>query len=173
MDFNAVFIVRFLNEWHLWRYELQTPHLISVPTLPCESQNTENVTLQWDITKENCIRCIIASSKWTSVIMCLKFTYTGCYTAKRALKKDSSYRRPAKTLYANLFWIWPEHHQRWRNHLKSCVYAGGGHFEHMLWHECSFYETANVICVFNGYFVVNIKAKVVFTCIFSFSTFTR
>ena len=27
--------------------------------------------LQRDITKENCIRCIIASSKWTRVIMCL------------------------------------------------------------------------------------------------------
>jgi len=30
---------------------------------------------------ENCMRCIIASSKWTSVIMCLKFTYFGCYAA--------------------------------------------------------------------------------------------
>ena len=54
------------------------PHLIiSVATLPCECQNTENVTLQLDITKENCIRCIIASSKWTRVIICLKFTYVG------------------------------------------------------------------------------------------------
>jgi len=59
------------------QYELHPPHLISVATLPRESQNTENVTLQRDITKENCIRCIIASSKWTRVIMCLKFTYTG------------------------------------------------------------------------------------------------
>ena len=59
------------------QYELHPPHLISVATLPCESQNTENVTLQWDITKENCIRCIIASSKWTRLMMCLNFTYTG------------------------------------------------------------------------------------------------
>jgi len=36
-----------------------------------------NIILQWDITKENCVRCIIASSKWTGVIMCLKFTYMG------------------------------------------------------------------------------------------------
>jgi len=78
-------------------YELHPPHLISVATLPCESQNTENVTLQWDITKENCIRCIIASSKWTRVMMCLNFTYTGdrCYTAKSAWNKDSSHRWPA------------------------------------------------------------------------------
>jgi len=56
------------------QYEL---HIISVATLLCENQHTKNVTLQWDITKENCIRFIIASSKWTRVIMCLKFTYTG------------------------------------------------------------------------------------------------
>ena len=43
----------------------------------------KNVILQWDITKENCIRCIIASSKWTRVIMCLTLTYLECYTAKR------------------------------------------------------------------------------------------
>jgi len=27
-------------------------HLINVATLPCESQSSENVILQWDITKE-------------------------------------------------------------------------------------------------------------------------
>ena len=59
------------------QHKVHPPHLISVATLPCESQNTENVTSQQDITKENCIRCIIASSRWTRVIMCLKFTYMG------------------------------------------------------------------------------------------------
>jgi len=49
--------------WH----ELYPPHLINVATLPCESQNIENVILQQEITKENCIKCIIASSKWTLV----------------------------------------------------------------------------------------------------------
>jgi len=43
----------------MWQYELHPPHLINVATLPCESQNTENVILQRDITKENCIRCIV------------------------------------------------------------------------------------------------------------------
>jgi len=69
-------------------YELHPPRLITVATLACESQNPENVTLQRDITKENCI----ASSKWTRVIMCLKFTYMGV-----------THRRPAKTLDAIFF----------------------------------------------------------------------
>jgi len=37
-------------------------------------------------------------------------------------------------------------------HLRSCVHTDGGHFDHMLWHECSFiwftrtfYETVNGI----------------------------
>jgi len=33
-------------------YEFHPPHLINVATLPCESQNTENVILQWDSTKK-------------------------------------------------------------------------------------------------------------------------
>ena len=33
--------------------------------------------------EDNSIRCIIVSTKWTRVIMCLKFTYSGCYTAIR------------------------------------------------------------------------------------------
>jgi len=27
---------------------------------------------------------------------------------------------------------------QWHDHLRSYVHAGGGLFEHMLWHECSF-----------------------------------
>jgi len=87
----------------MWQYELYPPHLINVATPPCESQNTENVILQPDITKENCIKCIIDSSKWIRVIMCLTFTYLGCYTAKHVWNKDSWHRQPAKTLDANLF----------------------------------------------------------------------
>jgi len=143
----------------MWQYELHPAHLINDATLPCESQNTANVMIQRDITKENCIRCIIASSKWTRVIMCHTFTYLGCYTAKRAWNKDSWRRWPAKTLDANLFWLWAERHQWWRDHLRSCVCAGGGHFQRMLWPECSFiwftrtfYETVNVIWFMQGLF---------------------
>jgi len=49
----------------MWQYELYPRHLINVATLPYENQDTENVILQWNIIKDNCIRCIIASSKWT------------------------------------------------------------------------------------------------------------
>jgi len=59
-------------------YELHPPHLINVATLPCE-----NVILQRRIAKENCIKCNIASSKCTRVIMCLKFTYLWRYIACR------------------------------------------------------------------------------------------
>jgi len=147
-------LIDFRNERHMWQYELHSPHLIYVATLPClcESENTENVLLQWDITKENYIRCIIASPKWARVIMCLTFTYSGCYTAKRVWNKDSWHWRPAKMLDANLFWLWLEHHPCWRDHLRSCVHADCGPFERMLWPECSFiwftrtfYETVNVI----------------------------
>jgi len=69
MDFNAVFSVRINDERYMRWYELHSPHLINVSTLPCESQNSKNVILQWDInhiTKENCIKRIVyASSKWT------------------------------------------------------------------------------------------------------------
>ena len=39
-------------------FTLQPPSLTNVATLPCESQNTENVILQREIAKENCIECI-------------------------------------------------------------------------------------------------------------------
>ena len=55
--------------WVMWQYELHPRHLLNVATLPCESENTESVILQQEITKENCIRCIAASSKWTRVIV--------------------------------------------------------------------------------------------------------
>jgi len=93
-----------------WMNELHPPHLINVATLLCESQNTENVILQRDITKENCIKCITASSRRTRVIMCLKFTYMGCYTAMHVWN-DSRHWRPVKTLNANLVWLWLGHHR--------------------------------------------------------------
>ena len=50
----------FNDERHIWWYELYPPHIINVATLPCESRKMKNVILiQWDITKENCISCIV------------------------------------------------------------------------------------------------------------------
>ena len=62
--------------------------LINVATPPCESPNTENVIVQPDITEENCTRCVIASPKWTRVIMCLKRTYFGRCTAMRVRNRE-------------------------------------------------------------------------------------
>ena len=138
-----------------------TPYLINVATLPCESQNTENVILQRDITKANCIRCIIASVKWISVIMCLKFTDMGCYTAKPAWSKRFVISMTCENAWCKLILTFT----RTEHHLRSCVHAGGGHFEHMLWHECSLYDSPEHFMklpmyfdAWNGYFVVNIKS---------------
>ena len=38
--------MRFSGERYMWPYELHPRHLISVATLPCEIQNSENVILQ-------------------------------------------------------------------------------------------------------------------------------
>ena len=37
---------------------------------------------------------------------------------------------------------------QWRDRLRSCVHAGGGHFEHMLLNYCSF-----VLCGSSEHFV--------------------
>jgi len=31
---------------------------------------------------------------------------------------------------------------QWRDRLRSCVSAGGGHLEHMLWNYCSFFGSS-------------------------------
>jgi len=88
----------------MWWYKLHPPHLISVATLPCESRNSENVILQWVITKENCIKCIVyTSSKWTCRLQNL-----GCCVAMHVRNKDLWHLGPAKTLDANLGWLWTE-----------------------------------------------------------------
>jgi len=46
----------------MWCYELHSPHLINVATLPCESRNSKNVILHWNITKENCVKRIVYTS---------------------------------------------------------------------------------------------------------------
>ena len=119
------------------------PHLTNVATLPCENQNNENVTLHRDITKESCIRFQMYHSfiKVDQGHHVPKIYLNGCYTAKRTWNKDWWHWRPAKMLDANLFWLWPEHHRCWRDHLRSCMHAGSGHFQHMLWHEYSLYDS--------------------------------
>jgi len=54
---------------------------------------------------------IIASTEWTRVIVCFKFTYFGCCTAMHVWNKDLWHRWPVKMLNANLVWLWPGHHR--------------------------------------------------------------
>jgi len=54
------------------------------PILPCESRIVENVVLQGDITK----KITIASSEWTRVNLCLKFTDIGWYVVMHESNKD-------------------------------------------------------------------------------------
>jgi len=97
------------DERYMWRYELQPPHLINVATQPCESRNSKNVILQWDITKENCIKRIVyASSKWTCTLQNL-----GCYATMHVGNKDLWHLWPAKMLEANLGWLWTERYRGW------------------------------------------------------------
>jgi len=129
----------FKNERRMVWTWLTSPKPNYVAALPCESKNTENVILHRHITKENCIICIIASSEWTRVAMCLKFTYLRCYTTMH-IWNDSWHRRPAKRLMQTWFDfdqdIIDAAIDQWHDYLRSCVRAGG-HFEHMLWHDCS------------------------------------
>jgi len=138
----------------MWRYELHPPHLINVATLPCEIRNSENIILQWDITKENCIKCIVyASSKWTCRLWNL-----GCYAAMHVRNKDLWDLWPAEMLDANLGWLWTESYQgcdwpvaRLSEILCACwwrtlwTHAVKLLFICITWFERTFYETVNVI----------------------------
>jgi len=141
------------------------PHLSNIGTPPCESRNTKNVKLQWYITKDSCTRFIIALLKCT-MVMCLIFSYLGYCAAVCVQNKDSWHRWPAKTFDANSVWLRTWHYRccsMWHDHLWSCVHAGGGHFECMLWSSfiwfITYYKTVNgqSIDAFNGYSVVNIR----------------
>jgi len=122
----------------MWQYKLHPPHLINIATLPCESQNTENVILRQDITKELLHQMYHSFIKVDQSHHVLYIYLFGVLYSKACVKQRfMTSTRPAKMLDPNLFWLWPEHHPCWRDHLRSCVHAGGGQFECMLWPECS------------------------------------
>jgi len=160
----------------MWRYELHPPHLIAVAALPCETQNTENVILRRDITKENCIRCIISSSKWTRVIMCLTFTYVGVMQQSVYVTKiheiDDLWKRLMQICFdfdGNIIdagvTIWDHVCMLMMDTLNSCadmnvhLYDSPEH----LWNcQCNLMHVTVIL-------YLTLEAEIVFTCIFSFS----
>jgi len=89
----------------------------------------------------------------------------------RVWNKDLWHLWPAKMLDANLGWLWTNVIKaaidQWRDSMRSCMHAGGRHFEHMLQKYCVF-----VLCgssehfmkmsmkfgAFDGYSVVSVKS---------------
>ena len=73
--------------------------------------------------------------------MCLKFTYLG--VVARYLYETMV--RDIDELQKYLMQTWFDFERdiidaaidQWRDRLRSCVRAGGGHFEHLLLNECS------------------------------------
>jgi len=166
----------------MWWYKLHPPHVINVVTLPCENRNSENVILQWVITKENCITCIVyASSKWTCRLQNL-----GCYAAMHVRNKDFWYLDLQKS--------WPKLGLTLNRTLSRLRLTSGA----TVWdHVCMLVaDTLNTCCeiVVHLYYVVHqnilgncrcnlvhlmtilwlmLKAEFMFTCSFFVSTLTR
>jgi len=71
-------------------------------------------------------------------VMCLIFSYLGRYAAMRVRNKDSWHRSSMTCENALEAWFHFEQDainaviDQWHNSLRSCVRAGGGHFEYML-----------------------------------------
>ena len=135
----------------MWWYKLHPPHLISIATLPCESWNSEDVILQWVITKENCIKCVVyTSSKWTCRLYNL-----GCYAAMRVRNKDLWHLWPPKTLDANLGWLWTE------NLLRLQLTTGATVWDHV----CVLVaDTLNTCCEIVVYLYCVVHQNILWNC---------
>ena len=141
-----------------------TFQLISVATLSCESQNTESAILQWDITKENCIRCKLHQSRrllWCVLNLLIWGVIQQCVYETKIHDIDNAWRKLVLTLAMTSATLRID---QWRGHLR-CVRTVGGHFEHMLWYQFSFMwftgtfrETVNAICCMYRLFWVKIKS---------------
>jgi len=141
----------------MWQYQLHPPHLISVATLPRETQNTENVILQQDITKQNCIRWSQLHQSGPGSSCALNLLILGviqqCVYETIHDVEDVRKRMMQTWLAFDQDFIDVTTDQC-RDRLRSCVHAGGGHIEHMLWNEHSFiwsirtfYEAVSVLCM--------------------------
>jgi len=74
-----------------------------------------------------------------------------CYSWATCWNKHSWHWRPAKILDANLVDfdqdIIDAATNQWHDHLTVCVHPSDGHFEHVLWNECSFISFIRTVWV--------------------------
>jgi len=118
----------------MWPYDIHPPHVINVATLPSESQNTENVILQRDVTKENCIRChsfIKVDQGHHALNLLIRGVIQQCVYETKIHNIDNL-RKPLKQTWFDFAQnITDSAIDQRRDHLRSCVCAGGRYFEHM------------------------------------------
>ena len=132
--------------------------------------------MSWSKSNHVCIKRFRRSSTWwifVSSTHCLSRGLGDVYkrqVIQRCVYETNSwYRRPAKTLDANLFWLWPGHHWRcdwpvaWPSEMCACwwwtlrTHALTWMFIYMIHQNILWNCQCNLMHVTNGYFVVNIK----------------
>jgi len=101
---------------------------------PVKFEPLKNVIFQWqwDITTEDCTKCIVQLHQNGPV------HYKICVVMQQCMYKTKIY--DISDLQKRLMQTWFDFEQnvidaaidQWRNRSRSCVHAGGGHFEHML-----------------------------------------
>jgi len=122
-----------------WWYKLHPPHVISVATLPCESRNAEkcNITVGYYQRKLHQMHRM-GSSKWTCRLLNLGHYMQQCVYKTKIRDIDEVQKCLMQTWFDFEQNVIDAAIDEWRDHLRSCVRAGGGHFEHILWNYCSF-----------------------------------
>jgi len=140
-----VFLVRFCNlvknELRLWLYELHSPHLLSVRTLPCQSWTTKNVIFQRILPNKlpsNVSKlyrngpgsCALNLLIWGVIQQCVYETKIHDIDDLRKHLMQTCFNFEQDMIDAAI--------DQWRDRLRSRVHAGGRHIVYMLWNECSF-----------------------------------
>jgi len=124
----------------MWRYVLNPPFLINVAALPCESGNSENIILQWDITKENCVKINVLYMLHRNGPVDYKIwgvVHQRMYEIK--ICDICDLQKCLMQTWVECEWnIIEAAIDQWRDHLRSCERAAGGYFQHMLRNYCLF-----------------------------------
>ena len=165
----------------MWRYERYQPRPINVATLPCESHNTENVILQREITKENCVKCNTTSPKWTSALNLLIWGVIQQRVHETIQVIDDLRKRLMQTRfdfdYSTLSMLRLTSGTIIWDHVCVLVVQTFNTCSDMNVHLCDASEYVIKLSMWfdpcNGYFLVNIKS---WSCVhvhFGVSTFTR